>query len=108
VTRRDLLRSEASLLASVKATAKGMGLPLYHTRWSVGSEAGWPDIALVDGTRGPPTLCLWELKAEDGRLTERQARWLAELEQCERLDVRVVRPSDWEALRDELVKRRWG
>jgi len=44
----------------------------YHPLRSEGSEAGWPDLALVR----PPRLILAELKSESGRLSRPQRHWL--------------------------------
>jgi hypothetical protein len=47
----------------------------YHTHDSIGSQAGFPDLCLVRKGR----LMFVELKAEHGKLSLEQNRWLYEL-----------------------------
>jgi len=83
--------SEADLLAFVRRTARIHGWRGYHTRWSLGSDAGFPDLVLARA----PRVIFAELKRErrpltKGRLvagrrlrwTEGQTEWLAELLGC--------------------------
>ena len=53
--------------------------------------AGFPDLVLAK----PGRLLFVELKSENGRLSQEQARWLAALGLTERAEVKVWRPSDW-------------
>lgn len=77
---------------------------IYHPRYSLGSEPGWPDLVLVRVR--DRRLIFAELKAEKGRLSTRQAEVLELLEAAvatddhERTETRplvevtVWRPSD--------------
>lgn len=64
---------------------------VYHPRYSLGSEPGWPDLVLLRAR--DRRLVFVELKAEKGKLSPRQAEVLELLATCG-LDVRVWRPSD--------------
>jgi hypothetical protein len=91
--------SEADLLAYCRRTARLCGFKVYHTRWSVGSDSGFPDLLLcraADPTRGlPGRLILAELKRAGRpltrgtvrygrrlRWTEGQREWLTALLTC--------------------------
>jgi hypothetical protein len=54
---------------------------IYHTRYSKGSHAGFPDLVMVR----PPRLIFAELKTDTGRLTRAQTEW--------RDDIQAV--ADW-------------
>jgi len=82
--------TEAQLQAAIVAMARHLGWRIYHTRNSIGSDAGWPDLALVRGSR----LVLAELKTAKGRLSPFQERWLEALEATP-AEVFVWRPADW-------------
>ncbi len=81
--------TEADWLALVRDLARTTGWRCYHTHNSRRSDAGFPDLVLVR----PPELVVTELKAERGRVTPAQARWIAELQACG-VEVHVWRPSD--------------
>lgn len=87
--------SEKEFMVAVIDYAEAHRWLCYHTHDSRRSQAGFPDLVLVrDGT-----LCFWELKSEAGVLSRTQERWLTELGNSRELDVRLVRPRDWDALR---------
>ncbi|HZU75525.1 MAG TPA: VRR-NUC domain-containing protein [Dehalococcoidia bacterium] len=92
--RREALpaESEASLQRKVQQLAGLFGWEAYHTRFSVASQPGWPDLALVR----PPRLVLAELKRQDGRVTPAQQRWLALLGACTSVETYLWRPADLE------------
>jgi hypothetical protein len=110
-------RADAGLTDQITDFAEMLGWVVYHfadSRRDIGGgryvgdrqAAGWPDLAIVGFGR----LLLWELKAERGRLTKANGRLLPGHSQVETLealglvaggaggvvDVRVVRPSDWD------------
>lgn len=72
----ELTPSEAQFQARVITLAKGCSWAVYHTRFSKGSAAGFPDLVLCR----PPRLVVAELKVWP-RITPRpaQAEWLARL-----------------------------
>jgi hypothetical protein len=47
---------------------------VFHPRWSMGSESGWPDLTLI--RRRDRRLVFAELKTEKGKLSPRQAEVL--------------------------------
>lgn len=83
--------TEAQLQAAIKRLATTLGYAVYHTRWSLGSDKGWPDLALCK----PPRLILAELKSQKGAVTTAQAVWLDRLRGCPGVCVFLWRTSDW-------------
>lgn len=81
--------TEAQLQARVVAEAKRRGWLVYHTRYSLRSAAGYPDLHLVRGERS----VFVELKRETGRVTGAQEVWLEALRRAGH-EVYVWRPSD--------------
>jgi len=73
---------------------------IYHPRYSLGSEPGWPDLTLM--RRRDRRLVFAELKTEKGRLSDRQLEvmallgaiagddWMLELPMAERLEMRGI------------------
>lgn len=90
--------SERAFQMQVTDLAKLFGWLSYHPYLSIHSARGWPDLALVR----PPRLILAELKAEKGKTTEHQDRWLGLLRQCTGIEVFVWKPSDIEAIAEVL------
>jgi hypothetical protein len=106
-----------SAAAKLARDAAAYGIPeppleglVFHPRYSLGSEPGWPDLTLI--RRRDRRLVFAELKAEKGRLSERQDEVLELLRYLEwppadgavpgawegvdvpRIEVHVWRPSD--------------
>ena len=73
---------------------------VFHPRFSVGSEPGWPDLVLI--RRRDKRVLFRELKSDVGRVTDRQAAVLDLLTACG-LDAGVWRPSDMERIGRELL-----
>lgn len=69
--------TEAQLLAAVRTLAKYRGWMTYHTAYSRGSEAGWPDLVLMH-PKQRRTLFV-ELKSPTGKLSASQELWLGVL-----------------------------
>lgn len=90
-SRANTGMTEDALLAAVRKLAKYRGWWTYHTHYSRGSEAGWPDLVLLD-PRGHRCLFV-ELKREDGKVTPPQQAWLDALTACG-YETGVWRPSD--------------
>lgn len=98
--------SEAELQAFVVKTARLLGWRVFHPKFSIGSDAGWPDLCAVHPEQ---QRVLWmELKREgrwptrtrlvNGRLRQGQDAWLATLMEAGQ-EVYLVYPSD----RDDVV-----
>lgn len=87
IAERDFQRQVLDL-------ARILGWHAYHPALSKWSERGWPDLALVR----PPRLVFAELKAERGRTTEHQERWLGLLRDCAGVEVFLWRPADLEQI----------
>jgi hypothetical protein len=79
--------SEADLQAFVVRTARLLGYRVFHPRFSIGSDSGWPDLTLVSPEQ--QRVVFAELKREgrkptrtrlvNGRLRQGQDAWLATL-----------------------------
>ena len=63
----------------------------YHTRYSLGSDAGWPDLVLV--RRADRRLLFAELKTDRGRVSARQSA-VIELLRHVGAEVHLWRPAD--------------
>lgn len=94
--------SEAAFLAAVRDLARLTGWMTYHTHDSRRSEAGFPDITLVNVRQG--RIIFAELKTATGRTTAAQERWLAALAAagCE---TALWRPADLPDIARTLRKR---
>lgn len=84
----------------VLAYARQLGWSLrYHTRYSLGSTAGFPDLVLVR----PPRLIFAELKSDTGQVSPAQDKWLEALSQVTQApEVYLWRPFDRGAVLDIL------
>src|SRR5260221_6781169 len=83
--------TEAELQRNILQAAKMTGWTAYHTRYSLGSEPGFPDVLLLRGER----LLFAELKRATGKLTPAQEFWLWALRLVPGVEVFVWRPADW-------------
>lgn len=72
---------------------------VFHVRWSLGSDAGFPDLVLA--RRSDKRLMFRELKRDGKNPTPRQAAVLALLTACG-LDAGVWRPADMSRIAEEL------
>lgn len=86
---------------------QGYGLPpgpllglVFHVRWSMGSDAGFPDLVLF--RRRDKRVLFRELKTDSGKVTPRQAAVLELMTACG-LDAAVWRPADLERIGRELL-----
>ena len=91
--------TERQLQDGIIDAATQRGWLCYHTHQSVNSEAGFPDLVMVRSGR----LLVWELKKQGESPTVAQQRWLDEFAGCAGLDVRVVRPADYDDALAALV-----
>ena len=92
-------RDNAELEAYGQPPAALEGL-VFHPRFSVGSEPGWPDLVLV--RRRDRRLLFRELKSDTGVVHPRQAAVL-ELLTAVGQDAAVWRPRDLEQIGKELL-----
>lgn len=90
--------TEKQFTAQVKDLATLFGWLRYHTWVSIHSPAGFPDEVLVRRDR----LVFAELKAEKGKVSERQQVWLDALGEVPGVEVHVWRPSDWDRICEVL------
>jgi hypothetical protein len=90
--------TEKDFMGQVLQIARLYRWHAYHPALSKWSERGWPDIALCR----PPRLVFAELKAEAGKVTEHQERWLGLLRACPGVEVFLWRPSDLERVASVL------
>lgn len=69
--------TEATLQAQIEGVLKTFGWRYYHTRFSVGSAGGFPDLVAIRG----PRLIFAELKRQADRYqpTPKQQAWLDDL-----------------------------
>jgi hypothetical protein len=91
----DAAMKEAELQRNVVAHLKMFGWLYYHTKFSMGSNAGFPDIVATKGQK----LLFIELKREGKLPTDRQMEWLNALyygvsHVTGAVDVHVWTPSD--------------
>jgi hypothetical protein len=95
---------QAKNLAQEAAAYRVMPPPLdgliFHPRYSLGSEPGWPDLVLV--RRADRRVLFRELKTDAGKVSQRQADVL-ELLAYVGLDVAIWRPRDWAGILQELA-----
>jgi len=73
---------------------------IYHPRYSLGSEPGWPDLVLL--RRRDSRALFRELKLDQGKVSPRQGEVL-ELLGAVGLDVGIWRPRDWLRIQEELL-----
>lgn len=92
--------------AQVTHIARPAGWRVYHTRFSVMSEAGFPDLCLVR----PPRVLFVELKTDIGNLTTAQHEWGLLLSQCPGIEYYVWRPAMVESVYLTLLRlgRSWA
>lgn len=102
--------SEKALMTTVCTTAQLKGWLVYHTYDSRRSSPGFPDLCMVRGPR-----CIFaEIKAQRGKVTAEQQRWLDALralsptpplttDQPTPVEVYVWRPSDLDAIAQVLA-----
>jgi len=107
--KRDLSRSatlpkitEKAWSAQFRQLFRTLGYDLaYHTLHSLGSEPGYPDWHL---THPNGRDCYVELKAENGKLSPRQAAWIERLQACGH-EVYCWKPSDFDLAAETLRRK---
>lgn len=110
VSAQKAIAAEAAAYNVAESELDGL---IFHPRYSLGSESGWPDLTLI--RRRDRRLIFAELKAEKGKVSHRQEQVLDLLRCLEGLvvhgeghelgwiQVRVWRPSDLDTIREELL-----
>lgn len=86
---------ESDFLRWIIRAAKELGWTPYHTRFSIGSQAGFPDLVLI--RPGYPVIYA-EVKRQGGRLTRRQQEILDLLRAASGTIVAVWYPADREQI----------
>jgi len=86
------LVSERDWQSFVTEYAETKGWWVYHTRYSKGSQEGFPDLTLIR----PPRLVFAELKREGGRLSPAQRQVLGLLSQIPAVETYTWWPRDRE------------
>lgn len=104
--RNRILRglTERQLQALVRGALERAGFVVWVVPNMRLTTAGLPDLVFwhPDMTG---RLFAWELKTETGRPTPNQRAAIDHLSTVPGIDARIVRPSQWEALRDDLIRR---
>lgn len=94
---------EAEFQRMVRKTLEGLGFVVWIFPIMKRTMAGVPDLTFWSPAR-PGRLYYWELKTQRGRVRPEQMVAIAHLSTVPGVDARIVRPSDWEALRDALIE----
>lgn len=105
---RDLgwgVTAKAWQRAEEEAAGYGVSQPpmaglVYHTAYSIGSDAGWPDCVFI--RRRDKRIVYAELKTARGRVSTRQAA-VIDLLRAVGAEAHVWRPSDLAAIRECLA-----
>lgn len=95
--------TEAQFQRQVKAVLATLGFVVWTFPIMKRTVAGVPDLTFWHPNR-PGRLYFWELKTSTGRIRPDQAIAIAHLSTVKGVDARIVRPDDWVALREELIR----
>mgnify|MGYP001617671238 CR=1 FL=1 len=102
-----LALSEKAFQRYVRGVLETLGFVVWVVPNMKQTRAGVPDLTFWHPNL-PGRLFCWELKSSTGRLRPAQRDALAHLATVPGMDARIVRPSDWPALRDALLDGRRG
>jgi hypothetical protein len=91
--------TEAQMQAGITKAAKQLGYLVYHTKYSIGSPRGYPDMTIV----GHGRLWFWELKGPNPKIYPEQEVWIDTLK-SHGYDARFVFPGDYDAVIAELMQ----
>jgi hypothetical protein len=92
--------SEKEFQRAVVKTLKRQGWRVFVVPDMRKTLAGLPDLLAIHARHH--ILLAWELKATKTRVTDMQLATLATLAFVPGVDARIVRPKDWDALRDAI------
>ncbi len=95
--------SEAQFQRQVKAVLSTLGYVVWTFPIMKRTTAGVPDLTVWHPNK-PGRLWFWELKTEKGRVRPEQVISIAHLSTVPGVDARIVRPADWPALREGLIR----
>lgn len=90
-------RLESEFQSAVCELARKLGCLVFHPQNVKRSVPGFPDLTICGREApvgAPPNVLFRELKMPDGRVSDKQAEWIAKLEAAN-ADVDVWRPEDW-------------
>jgi VRR-NUC domain-containing protein len=89
--------TEEAFERTLEETAEALGWKVYHTRYSLRSKKGFPDVVMARPGRGGSRgrVIFAELKSARGSVSDDQADWLAVLERCPGVEVYVWQPHQW-------------
>lgn len=113
MTGADVLRAmvigeemtEAELLAGITEALELAGWTWTHIRRSDGITIGRPGLPDIIATHDNRALLLaWELKTTRGVVSVDQLRWLYALGTDERVDARIIRPADYDAALEVIIR----
>lgn len=93
--------TEAQLQRSIREYLTSRGYRVWVFPIMKRTMAGVPDLTFWHSQR-PGVLHCWELKTVKGRIQPAQQIAINHLSTVPGIDARIVRPSEWPALRDEL------
>jgi hypothetical protein len=88
---------ESEFQSAVCDLARKLGCLVFHPQNVKRSVPGFPDLTICgrEAPEGaPPNVLFRELKMPAGRVSDRQAEWIAKLDKAG-ADVAVWRPEDW-------------
>lgn len=84
----QLLAAESALQDTIRVAALRNGWHFYHTRNSRRSDAGFPDCVCIKDGR----MLVFELKAQKGKVTPQQRRWIEAFDALPMVIAAIVRP----------------
>ena len=93
--------TEAAFQRALVKMALHLGWTVYHTRFSFGSNRGFPDLVLAKALQ---PVIFAELKREGEGPTETQEAWGHVLSLATGNEYYVWRPSDWDAIEARLKR----
>jgi hypothetical protein len=96
----DKAQSEADFQAQIVELAESLGWYVCHNADSRRTRAGVPDLELLRG----PVMMRWEIKKEDGVVTDAQQAYVDRLNQVDLVYAAVIRPSHLPAAKDALER----
>lgn len=112
VSEITLRLSEAEFQAMIVYRARALGWLVHHDRGDyrqcIAGDPGFPDLLLARNG----VVMLWEVKSEEGRVSDAQVAWLDALSGSEKvLDASVcdhvlataVWPRDWDWIQEKLA-----
>lgn len=91
--------TESQFQAQIIQLAKLYGWKIYHTHDSRKSEAGYPDLCMVKGTR----LLFAEVKTDIGKMSPAQKEWFQALKAA-KVECYLWRPMYWDCVQEVITR----